>query len=157
MAGQNDKTTEVTENQLVQMARQEETALMQKQGLLDKLAHYLRETTTAKETLKELQTTKGKMFIGIGATIMVEVEVTDTENCKRAFFENGYKDEKIKGTLEWLEKKEEVLRKQIERYSKEYAEAEGRLVQISGILKQMDAEKRKLMESARRQPPTISK
>jgi|GEM_PF-1083339 len=150
-------TTNVSETQLVQMARQEEAILAQKHGLLEKISALLTESITAKETLEEIIKTKGKMFIGVGATVLVEVQVTDTENCKRAFTESGYKDEKIKGTIEWLAKKEEMLKKQFEKISREYAEAEGRMVQITGILKQIQAEKKKMYENSKKQPPTISK
>jgi len=156
MAEQDTQTT-VSETQLVQMARQEDSILTQKKAILEKLSGFYREITTSKDSLKEIQANKGKIFIGIGATIMVEAMVTDTENCKRGFTENGYKDEKINGTIEWLEKKEENIKKQIEIISKEYAESEGRMVQITGILKQIQGEKKKMVENSRRAPPTISK
>ncbi len=152
-----NKQTTVSETQLVQMARQEEAILAQKQSLLERISGYLHETITAKDALKEICANKGKVFIGIGATIMVEAQITDTENCKRAFTESGYKDEKIKGTIEWLEKKEDTLKKQFEKLSKEYSEAEGRMVQITGILKQIQGEKKKMIENSKRAPPTISK
>ncbi|VVB74395.1 Prefoldin subunit alpha [uncultured archaeon] len=156
MAEQNTQTT-VSETQLIQMARQEDSILTKKREMLERLSGFLAELITAKDTLKEIRTNKGKVFIGIGATIMVEAQVTDTENCKRGFSENGFKDEKISETIEWLENKENSLKKQIEALSKEYSESEGRMVQINGILKQIQGEKRKMVENSKRAPPTISK
>ena len=67
------KRVQLTQNQLVQMAQQEEHELMNKQRMLERIRELLRETIQTKETLSELKTTKGKIQISIGATVLIEV------------------------------------------------------------------------------------
>jgi len=148
---------EITEAQLTQMARQEENSLMNKQAILERISSMLKDTITAKEVLKEIQKTNGKVLINIGATVLIEAEAKDIKKCKRGFAENAYKEENIEETLKWLEKKEEQLQKQITKLGQEYSESQQRLTSIIGILKQIDSEKRKLIEQRKRQPVTISK
>ncbi|MFA5125636.1 MAG: hypothetical protein WC462_01375 [archaeon] len=148
---------EVTEAQLTQMARQEENSLMTKQAVLEKISSMLKDTLNAKDILKEVQKTNGKVLINIGATILIEAEAKDIKKCKRGFAENAYKEENLEETLKWLEKKEDQLQKQLTKLGQEYSEAQQRLTSIIGILKQIDSEKRKLIEQRKRQPITISK
>ena len=56
-----------------------------------------------------------------------------------------------------MEKREEILKKQLSGLQKEYGEAQNRLTTIVGILKQIEAEKRKQIQKAKEQPITISK
>ena len=151
------KKVEIMEDQLVQMAQQEEQNLLARQQNLERMSNALRETINAKEILKEIQTNKENVMIRIGAGILIEAKPLNTEKCKRTFSENGYKEETIKETLEVLTKREEQLKKQIEKVSQEYNASEQKYASVIGILKQIETEKKKAFEIARKQPPTISK
>ena len=158
MANENNKQQaqqQVSEQQLMQMAQQEENTLMNKQVMLEKLTTVLRETLVAKEALKELQKSNGKLMVNLGATVMIEVEAKNLKNCKRGMAENAYKEESVTETEKWLTTREEKLQIQIKKLSEEYTQNEQRLNNIVGILKQIDAEKRKMMSQAK--VPTISK
>ena len=146
-----------SENQLLQIAQQSEKELSQTKAMLQRVNMLYSETVTAKEGLKEMQKTSGKVLVSVGSGVLVEVEAKKIEKCKRAFGENSYKEESIPETLEWLSKREEQLKKQIEELTKEYSETEQRLTTMVGILKQIDSEKRKYASQLRNSPPTISK
>jgi len=70
-----EKSVTVNENQLMQMAQQEERALMNLRSNLEKVGALYAEAITARETLKEIQKTEGKAMVSIGATILVEAEI----------------------------------------------------------------------------------
>lgn len=147
---------QVSEQQLMQMAQQEESNLMNKQVMLEKLSTVLKETLIAKEALKELQKTNGKLMVNLGATVLIEVETKNTKTCKRGLSENAFKEETISETEKWLTSREEKLQAQIKKLSEEYTQNEQRLTNMIGVLKQIDAEKRKLQAKAKL-VPTISK
>ncbi len=149
-----NKGQQISEEQLIQMARQDEQEIMQKQSILQQLMEMIREATNAKDTLKELQKTKGKIWVAVGATIMIEVQPINTEKCKMGLSENGYKDTTTEEAAKWLEEREIQLKQQIETLQKEITEGQNRLTQIVGIIKQIEQEKRKQLMS---RPPTISK
>jgi prefoldin subunit 5 len=157
MAEEKKTETSVSEKQLLQMAQQEEAILQNKQIMLERLSAVYRETIIAKEALEEMQKSKGKALVNLGATVLVEVEIKETTKCKRGISENSYKEETIPETIKWLTGREEKLKKQIEKLSQEYNEAEQKLTNMVGILKQIEAEKRKLHEQKRKAPITISK
>lgn len=152
-----ERQVSYTADQIMQMAQQEEAVLANKQALLERLSGILGETITAKETLKELQAGKGKILVNIGSAVLIEAQAADAEKCKRGFGEHVYKEETIKETIEWLSKKEEQLKKEVDRTAKEYTDSKSRLTALAGILKQVDAEKRKAIQKARQQPVTLSK
>lgn len=149
-----EKTQQISEEQLIQMAQQDEQELMQKQSILQRLLEIHKEATNAKETLKELQITKGKIWVAVGATILIEVQPTNTEKCKMGLSENGYKDTTTEEATKWLEEREIQLKRQIETLQKEINEGQNRLTQIISIIKQIEQEKRKQLIT---RPPTISK
>jgi len=151
------KNVTVNEQQLMQMAKQEETALNQRQEMLEKIAHMLGETITAKEILTNAQTNKGKVMFNIGATILIEAQITNTEKCKRALSENAYKEDSIEETLKWLTKKEEQIKKQMNKVQSEMALGQNRLTNYIGLLRQVDTEKKKMIQKAKQSPPTLSK
>ena len=152
-----EKSVTLNENQLRQMAQQEENALMNLRANIEKVGALYGEAITARETLKEMQKSEGKAMVSIGATILVEAEIKNIKKCKRGFAENGYVEETTEETLKWLEKKEEVLKRQLEKLRQEYVTSERRLTEIIGILKQIEAEKKKVFEKSRQQPISISK
>ena len=149
-----EEKRQINEQQLIQMAQNEEQNLNNKTNILEKLRNVLTETLTAKEALNELQKAKGKMQIAIGATILIEVEVANTKTCKRGFAENGFKEESISDTLEWLTTKEEKIKKQLETIAKDATASEARLNDMVGIIKQIEAEKKRRQNQV---PPTLSK
>ena len=152
-----NKKVELTEQQLMQMAQQEEAELMNKQARFERIASVYKETILAKDALKEIQKNSQKAIINLGATVLIEVEVKDTKKCKRGISENAYKEETIEETIKWLEEREGILQKQMGKISSEAKQSEERLTNFVGILKQIDAEKRNLREQVKKSPPTISK
>lgn len=137
----------LTENQLIQMARQEEHNLNNKQQNLIKLTEVIRETTGAVEALKEIKKQKGKYLVKLGAGVFIETQI-DTKNCKRSFSENGYIDENIEETTKMLEKRKESLEKQAQKVNNEVVSIEQRLSQIISIVQQVENEKRKNFSTA---------
>jgi len=156
MAGQ-EKKTKITEAQLMQMVKQEEQRAQIKQEEAQQYMHLINETKKAKETLTEMKKANGKVFINIGATIMVEVEVKEMKKCKRGFAEKIYIDENVDDTITWLNKKEEQFTKKLEIASKEYSEVKNKLANAVGLVRQVNAAKKKYAEKAKNSPPTISK
>lgn len=150
------KTTkrEFTENEIMQMAQNEERALMNKQANLERVSAVLMETSIAKDTLEELKKTKGKVSVAIGATILIEVEPTNLKTCKRGISESAYKEENIEDTINWLKEKEEQLKIQVQNMQTNVAISNARLQEIVGVIKQIEKEKRKAMTQ---RPPSISK
>jgi prefoldin subunit 5 len=156
MAEEGNKV-EVSEEQLIQMAQQEENELMAKRAYSEKVMGMLIETEVAKEVLKELKKTDGKIMVSVGATILVEAEVKKTTKCKRGIAENAYKEETIEDALKWLEEKEEKTKRQLASAQKQIAEGNERLTSIVGIIRQIEAEKRKHAEKQNQPKVTISK
>ncbi|MCX6802976.1 MAG: hypothetical protein NTY48_00195 [Candidatus Diapherotrites archaeon] len=148
------KQAQISEQQLLQMAQREEQNLYSKQTVAAKATNILVETITAKEILKEMKTHKGKMNIAIGGTIMIEVAPIGTDKCKRGIGEQAYKEETIDETIKWLEEKEEQMKNHLNGVQKELAASEARLIEYTSVLKQIEQEKRSLMNQM---PPTISK
>lgn len=148
------KSVQLTENQLLQMARQEENELANKKAILQQIGGILGETIMAKEALKELKNAKGKMLVSVGATILIEVGVENTKTVKRGISEDGYKEENIEDSIKWLEEKEAEIKKRYEKLQAETSQSNTRLTEIVGILKQIETEKKK---AASRAPPMISK
>lgn len=136
------KQVSLNENQLIQMAQQEENSLNSKQQLMQKIAESLKETNGAIEALKEIKDHKGKILVKLGAGIFIETEVK-TETCKRSFSEDGYKEEKITESIKALEKRKENIELQANKLAKEIYDGQQRLSQIINILQQIDLEKRK--------------
>lgn len=151
------KKVTLNENQLIKMAQHEEAELHQKQTLMQRITHMLAETITAKEILKEAQTNKGKVMINVGATILIEAQITDTQKCKRALAENAYKEDTIEETLKWLNKKEEQIKKQLAKVQSDMSQNQKKLTSYVGILKQIETEKKKRIQKAKQAPPTLSK
>jgi len=151
---ENEKEISLNENQLIQMAQQEEATLNSRQQLMNTLSDNLRETTGAIEALKEITGYKGKMMVKLGAGIYVEAEVA-TDKCKRSFAEDGYKEEKIEETLKALEKRKENIEKQANVVAKEIMVGQQRLSQIISILQQIEAEKRKNFSASGKQKSNI--
>jgi prefoldin subunit 5 len=151
------KKTKITEAQLLQMAKQEEHKAQIKQEEAEQYAHLVGETRKVKETLTEMKKANGKVFINIGATIMVEVEAKEIKKCKRGFAEKVYIDEDVDDTIAWLTKKEEQFTKKLEVASKEYSEIRKKLSTLMGLIKQVNTEKKKYAEKMKNNPPTISK
>ena len=154
---QEGKQVQLNEQQLIQMAQQEEASLMNSQTMIQRLNALLKETIISKEALSELEKTNGKVMINLGATVLVEAQIVNLKKCKRGISENAYKEEAIEETKKWLAEKEIKLQKQITKLTHEYTQTEQRLNGIVGILKQIEAQKRSLYEHANQKTPMISK
>ncbi|MEI7960881.1 MAG: hypothetical protein WCI04_00965 [archaeon] len=155
MTEQNEKKSmQLTEQQLTQMAQQEDAEFKNKKNLLDRVLMALSETTIAKETLKELKNNKGKIMVNIGDSVLIEVNAENIKKCKRGFAQNAYKEENVEDTIEWLNTREEQIKKQCDSLQRETEASKARLTDIIGILRQIEAEKRRLTNSM---PPRISK
>lgn len=151
------KGIKLTEDQLMQMAQQEDQNLHAKQALLERVGNLLGETVTAKEILKEIKSNNGKIMFNIGATVLIEAQITNKDTCKRALADNSYRNDSIEETLKWLEKKEEQIKKQISIVQDEMGASQKKLTDYVSLLKQIDAEKRKRIQMAKNAPLTISK
>ena len=49
------------------------------------MSQLLNETITAKEILKEAKENKGKIMVSIGATVLIEAQITDNKTCKEHY------------------------------------------------------------------------
>ena len=157
MSNEKTKKVALSEQQIMQMAQQEEAQLQNKQVLSERVSQLLNETITAKEILKEAKENKGKIMVSIGATVLIEAQITDNKTCKSAVCDNSYKEDTIEETTKWLEKKEEQITKQLQTIQTELRGHQKNLTNYLSILKQIEAEKRKAIQNARQAPPTISK
>ncbi len=157
MAEEKAKPMTLTEEQIIQIARQEEQSARLKKEEMQNYLELVRESNKTKETLNEMKTTNGKVLINIGATIMIEVEAKQIKKCKRGFAGNVYVDEDIDETIKWLTTKENEFNVRFEKAKKEYAETEAKLTKYINILKQVEAEKVKHAQKKAKAPPTLSK
>ena len=73
---------QLTEQQLIQLAQQEEQGLMNKRQTLIKITEALKETSGAIEALKEIKTQKGNYLVNLGAGIYIESEI-NTKNAQK--------------------------------------------------------------------------
>ena len=134
---------QVSEQQIVQMAQQEENALESKKNFLRKVVSILTDSERTIASLKEIQKTPKTMYINLGSGVLVEVDAKNSKTCKRAFAENGYLEEDIEGTVNWLEKKRENSKTQLEKIGQDVQSSEKRLNELVGILRQIEEQKRK--------------
>jgi prefoldin subunit 5 len=134
-----------SEKQLIQMAQQEEAILKNKQMFIKKLSGILRDVNTAVDVLKEVKAKQEKTMMNIGAGVLIEVEITNRENCLRAFSENGYKKEKITDTEKWLLEKKKNVETQLSKITADASQSERKLNDIITILRQIESEKRKMV------------
>ena len=142
---------EFTEEQLVQMAQQQEAALMGRREILERLAHLMKENVEAAEALEELRNANGKILVKLGSGVLVEVEAGAVKKCKRTFSDSGFVEEDSEKTIEWLKKGREKIKKQLDRTQQEISQINSNLNDVISILRQIESEKRKLMQT------TISK
>lgn len=140
----------LTEQQLIQMAQQEEKQLNNRQQTLIKITEVIKETNGAMEALKEIQKQKGTYLVKLGAGIFIESEIK-TNICKKSFAEDGYIDENIEETIKMLEKRKEDLEKQAQKVNNDLIKVEQRLSQIVSIIQQLQNEKRKNFSKATKQ------
>jgi prefoldin subunit 5 len=132
-----------SEKQLIQMAQQQEAIMQSQENFLKELDRVMKETIISIESLKEVQKKPGKIYVKLGPGIMIEAEIKNTEKCKRAFSEKGYKEANIKETIKWLEKRLDNVKKQVKKVSEDYNKSRQQLNNLIGILKQIQAEKQK--------------
>jgi prefoldin subunit 5 len=132
----------LTENQIIQMAQQEENNLQKKQQYLSRIESILKDTILTIESLKEIQKKPSKTMIKIGLGVMMEAEIK-TNKCSRAFAENGYKEEKIDDTINWLKKRRKNIESQIKKIIEDINKTKNKLNELIKILKQIENEKRK--------------
>jgi len=137
---------QVSEQQIVQMAQQEEAVLKSQKSFLRKIISIRQDSNRTIDSLNELIKNPEKMYMNLGSGVLIEVEAKNKENCKRAFAENGYLEEKLPATIKWLEKRKENSQKQIERIEQDMAKTESKLNELINVLKQIDAQKRKQQE-----------
>jgi prefoldin subunit 5 len=154
---QHSKKISVNEHQLMQMAQQEESTLNNKHAMFEKITHMLKETIIAKEILTTAQTNKGKVMFSIGATVLIEGQITNTEKCKRALADNAYKEDSFEETIKWLTKKEEQVKQQMQKLQTEMNASQNKLTNYIGLLKQIDVEKKKMLQIKKQSPPSLSK
>ncbi len=133
----------ITEQQLVQMAQQEEAVLKSKQRFLREISKIIKDSAKTIDALKEIKKNPEKMYMNLGAGVLIEVEVKNTEKCKRAFAENGYVEETIQEAIKWIEKRKDNGQKQLEKIGQDATQSEARLNEIIGILRQIENKKRK--------------
>ncbi len=132
-----------SENQIIQMAQQEDSMLSNKKSYLNSLSNILLDTIKTIESLKEIQKKPKKLMMRLGAGVLVDVKIEQTESCQRTFSEKGYKKEKISDTIKWLEDKKEKLGEQLTKVKSDIATSETRLTELMSIIKQIEAEKAK--------------
>jgi prefoldin subunit 5 len=135
---------ELSENQLMQMAQREEAELANRRAMLGKMLEAIRETANAIDSMKEIQGGAGKVLVRLGSGIFVEAQILDRERCKRSFAEDGYMEEKISDSVEWLSTRLAGMEKQASKQREDMIGSEIRLNEIVGIIKQIQAEKKKL-------------
>ena len=135
---------ELSEQQLMQMAQQEESELANRRGLLEKMLEVMKETTLAIDAMNEIQEGADKVLVRLGSGIFVEAQILNKEKCKRSFAEDGYVEEKMADSSKWLEERLGGLERQAGKQREEMIKSEARLNEILGILKQIQSEKRKM-------------
>ncbi|MBT4870121.1 MAG: hypothetical protein HON47_00940 [Candidatus Diapherotrites archaeon] len=134
---------EFSEQQLMQMAQQEEAVLNSKRNFLRKIVSIYQDSERTIASLEEMGKNPEKMYMNLGSGVLIEVEAKNKTNCKRAFAENGYLEEKITQTLKWLEKKKDTSKQQVERIEQDIASSDAKLSDIVSVLRQIETEKRK--------------
>ena len=134
---------QVSEQQIVQMAQQEENALESKKNFLRKVVSILNDSERTIASLKEITKSPETMYMNLGSGVLIEVDAKNSKTCKRAFAENGYFEEDIEETVKWLEKKRENSKTQLEKIGQDVQGSEKRLNELVGILKQIEGQKRK--------------
>ena len=136
----------VSEQQIVQMAQQQESILNSQKNFQRNIISILKDNIRTIESLEELAKSPEKMYMNLGSGVLIEVEAKNNESCKRAFAENGYLEEKITQTIKWLEKRKVNSENQIKKIEQDIANSEKKLNELIGVLKQIDTQKRKQQE-----------
>ena len=136
-------TQQINEEQLLQMVRQEEATLNDRQDFYAQLQGAAIDLVKTTESLKEIQKKPGKIMFKIGGGVLIEAEITNTETCKKAFSEKGYKKEKITDTITWLNKRATAVEEQMRKVQIEITESQQRYSQLISIMKQVDSQIRK--------------
>jgi prefoldin subunit 5 len=132
-----------SEQQIIQMAQQEEAVLQSKQKYLQQLNRVLTDVVLGIQGLKEIQKKPENVMVKLGPGIMVEAKITDTTNCMRAFADNGFSKASIKDTITWLEDKQKNVETQIQKVNIDLAKSKQKLNELIGIIKQIETEKSK--------------
>jgi prefoldin subunit 5 len=134
---------QVNEQQLVQMIKQEEANLASREDYFMKLRNVLGETVKSIDSLKEIQKKPGKIIVRLGAGILVDAEIKNTDTCKRTFSESGFQETKISDTVKWLEEKRGNLERQLGKIQADLVASKNNIDQLISAIKQIEAEKQK--------------
>jgi len=132
-----------SEQQIIQMAQQEEAVLQSKQNYLQQLNRVLKDVVLGIEGLKEIQKKPESVMVKLGPGIMVEAKITDNTNCMRAFADNGFEKATIKDTIGWLNDKQKNVETQAQKVNQDVAKSKQKLNELIGIIKQIQTEKSK--------------
>jgi lysozyme family protein len=133
----------LTERQIVELTQREETILRSKQNYLNQLYKVLKDIKIGEETLKEIQKKPETIEVKIAPGILLQAKLLDTQNCKRAFADNGYQPATIKSTITWLNKKEKNVTKQINKVKDDLVKSKTKFNDLINILKKIEQEKQK--------------
>ena len=78
MEEKKQESVSLTEDQLVQIAQQEQNAIANIEARIKNTTGWLAEALNAKEVLKERKKSEGTVLVSVGATILIELEAKKT-------------------------------------------------------------------------------
>jgi prefoldin subunit 5 len=139
---------EFSENQLIQMAQVEEQNLMRRKDAVMRLNSMAQEISACIDSLKELSTKSEKVFINLGAGVMVETQPKPITTCKTLFADNYFIDQPIDKMLITLEARKGALIEQATKEAQQAVATETRLTEMVNIIRQIQTEKSKRISKA---------
>jgi prefoldin alpha subunit len=133
----------MTEKQIMQKIQQLQQQIQQQKQYLNNLTNAARDTYLAEEGLKEIEKEPKKTMIDLGAGVLIDVDIKNVKKCKRQIGKNEYKEDTIKKTITWLEKRKNNMEKNIKKVQQEIAKNEQQLSDFISVARQIEAEKKK--------------
>jgi len=135
----------LSQQQLIQMAQQEENVLAEKKAMLAQMYEIMKDSRSAIDSLKEIQAGAGKVLLRLGGGVLVEAEIKNNKTCKKSISEDGYAETDIPYALNWLEERLKTLEGNANRVREDAIKSEGRIEEIVTVLKQIENAKKSMM------------
>jgi len=131
-----EKTVRLTGNQILQLLAQEQEKLQQINSTLATYQNMKNELISAKDSLNEIAKAKKgtKMLITIGAGILVNATIDETEKAISPIAGNVFKEKKIPELIKTLETRIMEVDKEIEKKANEQIRTIERANKLENIL-----------------------
>ena len=133
---QKKKQVEVSEQQLMETYKQEQTRLNSLKQAMNEIQQNIAEVLTTKETLTEMQKTKAgeKIMVSVGTGVYISGSIDNTKDVHFTIGGNVVKKKSVEDALDTLENMRGAGEKQLAAFQQETAKLNAGVEELSRLL-----------------------